>query len=121
MAYQPQRTDPDVVARSAVDRADKFEAQVKLQAAEIAQLRAAGSNPALIAKAGPLAEQYKGAKTYRLTQRHYRRGMLYEVGEQITVTDERPSKTWVLLEKAAPEVKMVDAPVAPVRPSDTQV
>lgn len=45
----------------------------------------------------PLAEEHKGTKTYRINAPHYRAGVLYSVGDAITVTDEKPSKTWDLI------------------------
>lgn len=42
----------------------------------------------------PLEEKFKGTKSYRSTQPHYRQGHLYAPGDIITVTDERPSKHW---------------------------
>lgn len=54
-----------------------------------------------------IPEQYRGTKTYRLTQPHYRQGRYFNPGELITVTDEVPGKSWVLLEAKA-VVEMVD-------------
>ena len=70
----------------------------------------------------PLDPKYKGEKTYRLTQPHYRLGRLYQPGELITVTDEVPGRTWDLYE---PEAEMKAARKAqldaskPPRASDT--
>jgi hypothetical protein len=58
-----------------------------------------------------LPPEYRGTKTYRLGARHYRKGVLYEAGELITVTDEIPSKTWTLVDTSKPEEK--PAPAGP--------
>ena len=67
-------------------------------------------------------EKYKGTKSYRVRQPHYRLGRTYQPGEIITVTDEKPSKTWVPVE-VQPVTAIVDAPepAAPSRPADQQV
>lgn len=55
----------------------------------------------------PLAEEYKGKRTYTLNAPHYRQGVRYEVGDTITVENEKPSKTWEPVgaapKKAAPQ------------------
>ena len=111
---QPQHTNPDAVARAATERADKLAAEIvalKKQLEERAPSRP-GSSVGIVA----------GQKTYRLTLPHYRRGRYYPAGESITVTDEKPSKSWVEM-KAAASVEMVDvaATEKPNRPSDQQV
>lgn len=42
-----------------------------------------------------------GTKSYRLTKPHYRQGRYYQPGEIITVTDEKPGKSWVPVEAGA--------------------
>lgn len=56
-----------------------------------------------------LAPEHRGEKTYRVGVRHYRQGVVYEPGELITVTDEKPSKTWTLVDTAKEAAK----PAAP--------
>lgn len=41
-----------------------------------------------------LDPKYQGDKSYQLTEKHYRDSRMYEAGERITVTDEKPGKTW---------------------------
>lgn len=48
-----------------------------------------------------IPEQYRGTKSYRLTQAHYRLGRYFNPGELITVTDEVPGKSWVPVEAKA--------------------
>lgn len=60
----------------------------------------------------------KGTVTYRLTQPHYRQGRYYQPGELITVTDEKPGKTWVRVEaKAVVEHVEVKQPKKPTTPA----
>lgn len=103
-------------------RLAQLEAIVMEQAALIKELKASPAAAKASSKSGKLPAEFKGAKTYRVTQPHYRKGQYFEVGQHITVIDERPSKTWVLLEAAVPEKKFVDAPVQPMaRASDQQL
>lgn len=54
------------------------------------------------AKGQMVPEKCRGTKTYLVgASGHYRNGKLYAAGEKITVTDEKPGKQWVLLEKSA--------------------
>lgn len=71
----------------------------------------------------PVPAEFKGKKTYRLKAPHYRGGKRYEIGERITVTDEIPSKTWVLIDPnaKAPEAQPVDLSTPAKRASDEQV
>ncbi len=48
----------------------------------------------------------KGEATYRLTERHYRKGVTYQPGDIITVTDEKPGRTWVRVDGAANAEKL---------------
>lgn len=60
-------------------------------------------------------------KTYRLTQLHYRSGVMYQPGELITVpADEKPGKTWQLVE-AKPVVQHVDVPTPAKKPATPKV
>ena len=61
--------------------------------------------------------QYRGTKTYRLTAPHYRKGVTYEAGALITVTDEVPGRTWEAVEDGARAVEAAPG-VASTRPSD---
>ena len=102
-----------------------MDAKVDPKDAEIAALKlelaaAKGNEKAGLRKNLPLAAEYKGTKTYVVgAQKHYRNGKLYQAGELVTVTDERPAKDWVLAD--ASEVKA--AKVTPVagRASDKNV
>lgn len=71
------------------------------------------------AKGQLVPERFRGTKTYRLKQPHYRDGQYYGAGEKITVTDEKPSRTWELVTARTP----APAPVAEAeaRASDIQV
>lgn len=70
-----------------------------------------------------LPEKHKGTKTYRLRERYYRNGRLYEAGDTITLHDEAPGRTWELLEPlesaapAAPQPIDGAPPAAPQKPS----
>ncbi len=68
-----------------------------------------------------LAEEHKGTKSYVVgPSKHYRNGKMYEAGEVVTVTDERPAKDWVLADKG--EAKVAKAAVVPTgRASDKSV
>lgn len=58
-------------------------------------------------------------KTYQLTERHYRQGVMYSPGELITIpSTEKPGRTWVEVKEApAPKVMVpVDG-----RPSDKAI
>lgn len=70
------------------------------------------------AAAPQLAPEYRGTKTYRLTQPHYRLGRYYEAGETITVIDEKPSASWVLVEDVAAKAAAPVAPALGQRPND---
>ena len=70
--------------------------------------------------------KYKGEKTYRLTQPHYRLGRLYQPGELITVVDEVPGRSWLPYDakaeaaaKAEARLAASRAPAPDSRPSDT--
>jgi hypothetical protein len=45
-------------------------------------------------EAPKLDPEYQGAKSYRLTEKHYRDGRLFEAGAKVTVTNEEPGTTW---------------------------
>lgn len=139
------KQDSDAVARAASARADKLEKQVielkaKLEARPVSakdesmqreldslrdrhnglleQLEVAASvKHSLKREPKPLEERYKGTKSYRSTQAHYSLGRYYQPGEVITVTDERPSKYWVLVEKRVVATEFVA--VAPVEAPST--
>lgn len=51
--------------------------------------------------------QYKGEKTYILTQPFYSKGVMHQPGEQITVVDKVPGQSW----------QPVDAPAATPAPA----
>jgi hypothetical protein len=53
----------------------------------------------------------KGEATYRLTERHYRKGVTYLPGDLITVTDEKPGRTWVRVDGAKGEKLGGESPV----------
>lgn len=70
----------------------------------------------------PLEEKHKGTHSYRSSQPHYRQGRLYQPGEIITVTDERPSKHWVkVVAKVKTEFVDVVEPTEPQKPSVPEV
>ena len=48
----------------------------------------------------------KGEATYRLTERHYRKGVMYQPGDVITVTDEKPGRSWVRIDNNAAAEKV---------------
>jgi hypothetical protein len=79
--------------------------------------------PAVEAVKPECPPQYRGTKTYRLRQPHYRRGTYYEAGELITVTDEVPSRTWdLVVPKGSASSSAVPKAAAPKgRASDEQV
>lgn len=60
--------------------------------------------------------------TFRLTERHYRAGKLYDVGELITVENEVPGKSWEPFDPDAPRRAEVPkaAPKANL-PSNTEI
>lgn len=130
---QNQKPDSDVVARAAVERSDKLEAELKTKQAELDALKlklagneASGSlmvkpgEPTFINGRGQVVpEKFRGTKSYTLKQPHYREGTYFGAGQTITVTDEKPSRTWEPV-KARPVAAPVD--VEPTsRPSDQQV
>ena len=99
-------------AENKVLRNERTEIEAEAQA--IVARRLAGNG----ASRRELKPEHKGARTYKLTQRHYRLGRLYEVGELITVTDEIPAKNWVPVSAtAAPEVIVVPVATKPEVPS----
>lgn len=61
-----------------------------------------------------IPERYRGTKTYRLGQPHYREGVYHDAGGTITVTDEVPSRTWKPVEKRQ---VLVDADVVEAEPA----
>lgn len=65
----------------------------------------------------PLEEKYKGTKSYRSSMPHYRAGEFYPPGRIITVTDERPSKHWTLVEKRAVATEFVDVEPVSTEPA----
>lgn len=69
------------------------------------------------------AAAFRGTKTYVVGPgKHYRKGKMYEPGELITVTDEKPGKDWVLYDPNAVKAVEVPAPVAAAgRASDQDV
>lgn len=94
---------------------------------EIAALKARiaalekGTLPAEKREKEPLAPEHKGTKSYVSSTKHYRDGRLYEPGQVITVTDEKPGKDWVLYEAPVAEKKAHAAPAhggSSARPSD---
>lgn len=72
------------------------------------------------AKGQLVPERYRGSITYTVKQPHYRGGVYYGVGEKITVTDEKPSRTW---ERVTARPSPAPAPAAEpeARASDIQV
>jgi hypothetical protein len=107
------KPDADAVARAATERAERLERELAAAKAELEKRK----EPVSI----EVPEAFKGTITYRLTQAHYRRGRLYGAGETITVTDERPGKSWVAV-KAVPTTELVDVvPVVVGRAADQQV
>lgn len=44
-----------------------------------------------------VAAKHRGTRTYRLTEPHYRLGIMYQPGELVTITDEPPGKSWKLV------------------------
>lgn len=69
------------------------------------------------------AAAFRGTKTYVVGPgKHYRKGKMYEPGELITVTDEKPGKDWVPYDPNAVKAVEVPAPVAAAgRASDQDV
>lgn len=76
--------------------------------AELNELVAKAVAEALKAQAVPkaavrfeLAPEHRGTHTYVVgPSRHWRNNRVYEKGELVTVTDERPAKDWVLASKS---------------------
>jgi hypothetical protein len=63
----------------------------------IAAALAKNSGPKPVRAKLPLAEEHKGTHTYVVgPSKHYRNSRMYNAGELITVTDERPAKDWKL-------------------------
>lgn len=121
MADDSKKTPAAPVAAPAFDPI----AFAKALAQEIvAALKPAPEAPAERPAPAPLDPKYKGAKTYRIKAPHYRAGVLYETGSLITVTDEKPSKTWELAtpesEAAAAVPQPIDLSKKTARPSDAQ-
>lgn len=69
----------------------------------------------------PLDPKYKGTLTYRLTEPHYRLGRMYSAGELITVTDEKPGKSWVPYEGEVAVVPVAAALPPAGRASDKEI
>lgn len=72
------------------------------------------------AKGQLVPEKYRGTFTYLLKQPHYRSGDYLQAGETITVTDEKPSRTWEPVQPRAAVVQ-ARAPEKVDRPSDMSV
>lgn len=100
MAPQPQRNEVDAVTRSALERAEKAERELAAARQTLANLQASGARSSPFGPAVELPAQFKGTKSYRLTQQHYRKGRMYQPGEIITVENERPGRSWVLIPDA---------------------
>lgn len=90
----------------------RAEAELAERQAAVERLRKAVGNAAFL-----------GTKTYVIGPgKHYRKGKMYEPGELITVTDEKPGKDWVLFNPNAVKAVEVPAPVAAAgRASDQDV
>jgi len=124
MAPQPQQqktelSNPDAAVRAANEAREKAEAQLAAAQKKIAELQGAVAVSAPKAK-GELPEQYRGTKKYRLRVPHYRAGVYYAAGEVITVTDEKPSRTWVPVEERQ-VTQVVDVEPSKGRAADQQV
>lgn len=52
--------------------------------------------------------------TFRLTERHYRAGRMYEAGDLVSIVDEVPGKSWLPFDPTAPA-----APPAAAKLSDS--
>lgn len=105
----------------------ELRAEVARMRAEREEFRAAMEAGAEKARAmtrspEPLAAEHKGTKSYRSNQPHYRQGRFYMPGEIITVTDEKPSKHWRLVEQRAVPTEFVDVkPAESEKPSTPEV
>jgi hypothetical protein len=77
-----------------------------------AQLAAAKAEPVSEPRAAPLAPVV-GKKTFRLTERHYRAGQMFEAGDLITIENEVPGRSWQPYDPEA----VTPAPVPEVTPA----
>ncbi len=128
-AVEAKATEAEFLARIQQLEAEKAAAEKKSADLE-AEMKAAGVTPKkeeephfVNATGQRIPSRFKGTKTYRLTAPHYRAGVLFEAGDHITVTDEKPSVTWVEVKKSEiPESTAVTvAPPIAVRASDTAI
>ncbi len=119
MADHPKAVEP-----KAVDPKDAEIAALKAQL-HAAKSTAPQSTKEFLAARAVLAEEHKGTKTYVVgPTKHYRDGRMYQAGELVTVTNERPAKDWVLadLDARAAAKAAAKAVVAPSgRASDKSV
>ena len=125
---QAELANPDAAVRAANEAREKAERELvaarrtieEMQKASFAKTVAANAERNVVTR-GPVPEQFKGTRKYRLKQPHYRQGLLYAPGDIITVTDEVPGKSWVPVEERAVAQLVEVEPVATGRAADQQV
>lgn len=100
--------------------------EVEQLRAELAEMRAVlselrGAKPATAEK----EPRQKATGTFRLVDRHYRLGRMYEAGELITIQDEVPGMSWVpydaKAEADAAAKARIPAPVSSGRAADQSI
>lgn len=125
---QPELSNPEAAVRAANEAKEKAERELAAAQRTIAEMQARDFTKTVAANAArnasqppPLDEKYKGTKKYRLRAPHYRRGVYYAAGDVITVTDEKPSKTWVPVEERQVTQVVEVEPQQSGRAADQQV
>lgn len=120
MSKDTKPTPPAASAPAAAPTADVTQAEVDALQKEVALLEQRAllrkRKEALEAEEALLGLRkdegiVKGEATYRLTQPHYRKGVTYQPGDLITVTDEKPGRTWVRVDGVKGEKLGGESPV----------
>jgi hypothetical protein len=105
------------VADVSLDEIARAEAELEAHAAHVERMRVARgiSRTALL-------PAHRGAKTYVVgSSGHYRKGRFFKTGELITITDEKPSREWVLHDPTAAKAVEVQESSPVGRASDQDV
>lgn len=125
---QTELSNPEAAVRAANEAKEKAERELAAAQRTIAEMQArdlsktqAGIAARNTVAPGPLPEQFKGVRKYRLRVPHYRQGLYFVAGDIITVTDERPSKTWVPVEERQVTQIVEVEPTPSGRAADQQV